>query len=136
MEMISLKCPSCGGAVDIEEGHDSCLCPYCGTRLYLDDGTIRINIRDEAKLKEAEANEAIRLKELELEQQKLKTKHRVMLVAFLVALVIAVLGLIMFLTNRDHDNVVPACIMAVSGFIMMVLGAAALSEHLNTNLKQ
>ncbi len=66
MKILSLKCPQCGASLDSEK---SSFCSYCGTRLYLDDGSKNININykneDVAKIKEIEVN-----KELELEKMK------------------------------------------------------------------
>ena len=90
MKMISLKCPECGADIDIEEGHKQCFCKYCGTKILIDDGNSTYTYRkvDEARIKEAEVDKAIRLKELEIEQEKnlqlektkeLKTKITILL---------------------------------------------------------
>ena len=90
MKMISLKCPECGSDIDIEEGHKQCFCKYCGTKILIDDGNSTYTYRkvDEARIKEAEVDKAIRLKELEIEQEKnlqlektkeLKTKFTIIL---------------------------------------------------------
>ena len=90
MKMISLKCPECGADIDIEEGHKQCFCKYCGTKILIDDGNSTYTYRkvDEARIKEAEVDKAIRLKELEIEQEKnlqlektkeLKTKFTIIL---------------------------------------------------------
>lgn len=92
MKMISLKCPECGADIDIEEGHKQCFCKYCGTKILIDDGNSTYTYRkvDEARIKEAEVDKAIRLKELEIEQEKnlqlektkeLKTKFTIILCA-------------------------------------------------------
>lgn len=90
MKIISLKCPECGADIDIEEGHKQCFCKYCGTKILIDDGNSTYTYRkvDEARIKEAEVDKAIRLKELEIEQEKnlqfektkeLKTKITILL---------------------------------------------------------
>lgn len=72
MKIISLKCPECGADIDIEEGHKQCFCKYCGTKILIDDGNSTYTYRkvDEARIKEAEVDKAIRLKELEIDQEK------------------------------------------------------------------
>ena len=70
MNIISVRCPSCGASLNIEEGRTRCFCQYCGTPIAIDDGSVNVNqhieqkisytgdhisiIRDEAKLKELE----------------------------------------------------------------------------------
>lgn len=49
-EMIPLTCNKCGGNLEIEQGRDVYYCPYCGTKLLLNDSstvTINKNIRIE-----------------------------------------------------------------------------------------
>lgn len=82
MKLISLKCPECKADLNIEEGRKICYCQYCGTKILIDDNSSTNTYRkvDEARIKEAEVDKAIRLKELEIEQMKLqneeKAKHR------------------------------------------------------------
>lgn len=67
MEIKSLKCPSCGANIEVND--DISFCSYCGTKLYLDNITKNININykneDVAKIKEIEANKEIELKKIE-----------------------------------------------------------------------
>ena len=74
MEMISLKCPECGANINIEADHKHCFCPYCGVQIIIDDGVTAYTYRkvDEAKIKEAEVDKIIRLKELELKEKQIK----------------------------------------------------------------
>lgn len=107
MKMISLKCPECGADIDIEEGHKQCFCKYCGTKILIDDGNSTYTYRkvDEARIKEAEVDKAIRLKELEIEQEKnlqlektkeLKTKFTIILCA--IALISFIIS---YMTSSD-----------------------------------
>ena len=78
MEMISLKCPECGANINIEADHKHCFCPYCGVQIIIDDGVTAYTYRkvDEAKIKEAEVDKIIRLKELELKEKQItKEEH-------------------------------------------------------------
>ena len=78
MKLISLKCPECKADLNIEEGRKMCYCQYCGTRILIDDNSsTRTYLKiDEARIKEAEVDKAIRLKELEIEQMKLQNEER------------------------------------------------------------
>lgn len=37
MKLKVLKCPECRANLEIEEGHTSCFCQYCGCKIVLDD---------------------------------------------------------------------------------------------------
>lgn len=78
MKLISLKCPECKVDLNIEEGRKICYCQYCGTKILIDDNSSTRTYRkiDEARIKEAEVDKAIRLKELEIEQMKLQNEER------------------------------------------------------------
>lgn len=61
MKIIDIKCPKCGGELHIGEGRKDCFCEYCGSHLFFEDDecdrtiTNITIIRDEAKIKDAEA---------------------------------------------------------------------------------
>lgn len=78
MKLISLKCPECKADLNIEEGRKTCYCQYCGAKILIDDNSSTHTYRkiDEARIKEAEADKIIRLKEIELEIIKEKRKRR------------------------------------------------------------
>lgn len=66
--MRNLKCPSCGATLTIQDDNrEFAFCEYCGAKLSIDDLRITHRIVDEARIKEAEANKEIKLKQLELE---------------------------------------------------------------------
>ena len=68
--MIKLTCPSCGAnlSIDNETSREYAFCEYCGTRIALQDKpATTVRYIDEARIREAELNAQIRLKELELE---------------------------------------------------------------------
>ena len=75
MKLISLTCPNCNANLDnIDPNLKQCYCQYCGTKIMLDDGTIRkeTHIYDEAKILATEYDEKRKLRELELEREKEK----------------------------------------------------------------
>lgn len=84
VKMIALKCPECGSKLQIEDGHKECFCQYCGHKILLDDGNKKVNVNvintyhkiDDARIKEAEVDKLVRLKELEVEEKKLNKKMK------------------------------------------------------------
>ena len=61
MKIIEIRCPHCGGELHIGDDRKECFCEYCGSHLFFDDDsgdrtiTNLTIIRDEAKIKDAEA---------------------------------------------------------------------------------
>ena len=79
IQMISLSCPDCGANLQVASDRESFFCEYCGQKIYVSDSNHqKYTYRkiDDARIREAEAKEAIRIKELELELEKLKSKER------------------------------------------------------------
>jgi DNA-directed RNA polymerase subunit RPC12/RpoP len=37
MKLRLLKCPQCGGTLEIEKNIDTFYCKYCGTKIFMDD---------------------------------------------------------------------------------------------------
>lgn len=78
MKTTSLQCPECKAPIDFEFGNrDIIFCPYCGTKIYLDDEVHRMELNinkiyreiDEARIAEAEISR-------EIERDKIAHKER------------------------------------------------------------
>ena len=55
MKLLTLKCPSCGGHLSIEEDRDFIFCQYCGTKIIIDrDNEFTYRHIDEADVKRAD----------------------------------------------------------------------------------
>ena len=93
MKIISLKCPECDAPVTIEEGHKQCYCKYCTTYTYR-------NV-DAARIREAEINGEIRLKELEIEQEERRHKRKNNRIKVIVTIIMAVVSILFLLANSE-----------------------------------
>lgn len=109
MKLISLKCPECKADLNIEEGRKTCYCQYCGTKILIDDNSSTYTYRkiDEARIKEAEVDKAIRLKELEIEQMKLQNdatanhkSKKIMMTIGVSSFIVAILSLLLWAITR------------------------------------
>lgn len=77
---INLECKNCGATLTIDADRTTAFCTYCGAKIDLlgpvnRTETVIHNI-DEARLKEVDANERLRSRELDLEDKKLKRQMR------------------------------------------------------------
>ena len=78
VQLVQLNCPQCNATLEVEASRKFCFCTYCGAKAILDDGSVTTRIIDDARIREAEALERIKLKEAEtnLEIQKIKLEKR------------------------------------------------------------
>lgn len=96
-KLISVKCPECGHVLSIEENRTEAYCTYCGTKVLISNENEYVFRQvDEADIKKAETERLIRLKELDLQEQREthgRNLRRVLTAVWLVVSV-ALLGII------------------------------------------
>lgn len=107
VKIISLKCPECGADISIEEGHKQCFCQYCGAKIMIDDGSTTHTYRkvDEAKIKEAEVDKLIRLKELEIKQKEAERKGKIKILKIKAVLLLVFTGAIVIIFGQLRDYI-------------------------------
>ncbi len=95
IQFISVKCPDCGAELSIDNAREFAFCTYCGAKVMVhnDNEHIYRNI-DEARIKEAETERILRLRELELEEKENNRGRKSTLVAYGVALAFVLVGAI------------------------------------------
>jgi DNA-directed RNA polymerase subunit RPC12/RpoP len=93
IQFISVKCPDCGAELSIDNSREFAFCSYCGAKVMVhnDNEHIYRNI-DEARIKEAETERILRLRELELEEKENNRGRKGILVAYGVALAFVIIG--------------------------------------------
>lgn len=100
--MKSCYCPSCGASIDIDnKDHEIGSCPYCGAKVMLDDYRSSHHIVDEARIKEAEAEQVVRLKELEIEEMDRARIRKGRLIAYGLLLLAIIVTVIIYAINND-----------------------------------
>jgi hypothetical protein len=98
MKLISLTCPNCNANLDdIDSSRPFCYCQYCGTKIALDDGTIRkeTHIYDEAKIKETESSERVKMREMDVEREHSKQMSEILKYVLIFAAVLFVVGIVL-----------------------------------------
>ena len=71
IKLNSVKCPECGATLPIEEGRTQVFCSYCGTKVIVTNENEHIYRHiDEAGIKQAETNRMVRMRELDIEEQR------------------------------------------------------------------
>ena len=95
-----VKCSNCGANIELkDEQREFCFCEYCGSKILLDDYRITNHIVDEARIKEAEAYQMIRNRELDMEERAIVEKKRKKMVKYIVALILMMIAFILFIVS-------------------------------------
>ena len=107
--MRASTCPSCGANLTIDdEDRDFAFCQYCGGKIMLDDYRSTQRIVDEAKLKQAETDRIIKLKEIEIEERwknQNSSLQKVVTITWLaISLIILSLCIIKWTFQDDFSN--------------------------------
>ena len=90
--MRSCLCPNCNAQISLDENREFGFCQYCGAKIMLDDFRSTHRVIDEARIKEAETERIIRLKELELEEKENVKLRKSRMIAYGIALVFVIIG--------------------------------------------
>ena len=77
--MISLSCPNCGANLQVASDRENFFCEYCGQKIFVSDSNHqKYTYRkiDDARIREAELHERVRLKELGLKEKEMDQKAK------------------------------------------------------------
>ena len=95
IKFIPVKCPECGADLQIKEGTNQCFCNYCGRKIMIKDSNEYVIRKvDEARIKESDNEAKVRLKELEMEQQKAQNRRNSILIFAAIEIVLIIIGII------------------------------------------
>lgn len=126
MKLISLTCPNCNANLDdIDSSRPFCYCQYCGTKIALDDGTIRkeTHIYDEAKIKETESSERVKMREMDVEREHSKQMNAILKYVLIFAAVLFVVGIVLvaFDVEIGYDIILIEMAVGVWAFFFMLI---------------
>lgn len=107
--MRACKCPACGAELNIDDNNrDFAFCQYCGAKIMLDDYRSTQRIVDEARIKEDETKRMVRMRELDMEEQKIKMidedKKSQTLTSVIVYTIASILIIIGFISIMNDDD--------------------------------
>ena len=97
IKMISVRCPDCGAALDVEEGRTQLFCSYCGAKVIIqNDNEYIYRTVDDAGVKQAETQRMVMLKQLEMEEKAKQDKKeyiRIWLGATVILFLVGIIGI-------------------------------------------
>ncbi len=96
IQFVSVKCPECGAALNIEEGREQIFCSYCGTKIMVHNDNEHIYRHiDEAGIKQAETERIVKMKQMELAEKKRLASEKMTKTKIKISLILAVVGILM-----------------------------------------
>ena len=95
IQFITIKCPECGAVLSIDNAREVAFCTYCGAKVIIHNENEHIyrNI-DEARIREAETNREIKLKQLEMEERNIASKKTLIVVWIIAVAILTFISLI------------------------------------------
>ena len=135
VQMISLTCPQCGANLEVASDREFLFCEFCGRKIAVADSNHqRYTYRqiDDARIKEADVQESIRLRELEIELIRMQDESRrkkfaiyAKLVVIFAFLLITALPVIMMKYAKNGASEISYLMLAVA---MAIVTAVALPK--------
>ena len=121
VKFTSVKCPECGANLPIEEGRERMFCSYCGTQIIMTKENEHIFRHvDEAKIKQAEANQAIQLKKLEIIERKRAAAEKTKKVKIVISIVMGIIGIVLMLAGAGMGGLVGLLVLEGVMFIWIM----------------
>ncbi len=120
---LKYQCPNCGAIIDLEDVQkdEILFCDFCGAQIIIDCEKVRHEYKNEdiARIREAEMQAQIRLKELELQEKKFHFKILGSMVLGVAGTFFTILGVIgcSIAGNKDH----PFSYFIIIGLGMLLL---------------
>lgn len=116
MKMIDLKCEQCGRKTKVEDDRRFCYCSYCGARIDLEAYK---RAQSTGVLQQKRGEDEVRLKELEIEKEKVNLKGTLIKVWVFVVVALAVAAIEILLKDKDNPNSVGYLLLLVDFNVAM-----------------
>ena len=118
IKFVSVKCPECGANLPIEEGREKMFCSYCGTQIIMTNENEHIYRHiDEAKIRQAEVNQAVQLKKLEIIERKRAAAEKNKKIKIIVSIVMGIVGILLMLAGAGWGGMVG--LLVLEGVMMI-----------------
>ncbi len=130
MKLLSMTCPNCNASLDnIDPSRKYCYCQYCGTKILIDDEVNRheTHVYDEARIKETESKELLRLKELEIEREHEKEDKETGKKLLIAAVGIFILAFILHFVLKSYSTI-PGFV-ALGGVLVGIEGMTKIAPN-------
>ena len=94
--MRNCSCINCGANLTIDDNNrDYAFCQYCGAKIMLDDYRSTHRVIDEAKIKQAETERIVKLRQMEIAERERKNREKMTRFKIVISLILGIVGIIM-----------------------------------------
>ena len=140
IKLLSINCGSCGGQLTVKEGQKIAQCPFCGSRIAVDDGSRRIEVANEAQKvrneferqeleKQKAAHEAFEKYYAEQKPKRVKWRIAYAICAVILYILIVLMAYIGY--DSDGGGLVEKLVLVILGyFLFMPIILAVVRPHL------
>lgn len=98
VKIVTVKCSECSGALNIESDRTQAFCSYCGAKILINNENEYVYRHiDEAGIKQAETEQLIRLKELELAEREMLSKQKIKKLKIIISIILASIGILLMI---------------------------------------
>ena len=89
-QSISLKCPSCGAELEVDERRDICFCTYCGAKIMIEQSDAAVKARSRERIVSDITNKAAQFAKERREYKERKEKEAFKQILIYIGLMFAV----------------------------------------------
>ncbi len=102
IQFVTIKCPECSADLQIEDGREYAFCTYCGAKVMITNDNEHIyRTIDEARIKQAETDRMVKLKQLDMEEKSSVSKKALTVLWIVVTLLLIIFGIIGMSIDND-----------------------------------
>lgn len=106
IQFVTIKCPECSADLQIEDGREYAFCTYCGARVMIANDNEHIyKMIDEARIKQAETDRMVRMRELDMDEKTSVSKKVLVVVWLTVSIALVVVGMIGLGFNKEDMGI-------------------------------
>lgn len=135
LKFNSVKCPECGATLQIEDGRTKLFCSYCGSQIIVTNENEYIYRHiDEAKIKEAELNQTVNLKKLEIIERKRAAAEKTKKIKIIVSILMGILGIALMLSG-DGSNSITGILVLQAILLLWIFGRKDKEEDIDVGDK-
>lgn len=121
LRFVSIKCPECRASLDVEEGRKQIYCSYCGTHVLIEnDNEYVYRYIDEAKIKQAEVDQVVQIKKLEIMERKRVEAAKFKRVKIVVSILMGIVGVILLIAGIGMGGLVGLLVLEGVMFIWIL----------------
>lgn len=102
IQFITIKCPECGADLQIEDGREYAFCTYCGAKVMIANDNEHIyRTIDEARIKQAETDRMVRMREMDMEEKSSVSKKVLIFIWIAASMFLLIISLICFFVGKE-----------------------------------